>query len=74
MNSDAIEEVSEEKAEKLVDALVFCAYCNEPFKECDTLIPGIGVIVGEIDVVKYGDRFWHSGCVRDFMKSKGVQP
>ncbi len=63
-----IKEVSEEKADQLVDALVRCAYCKEPFKECDTLIPGIGVVVGETDVVEHDGSYWHRGCVDDFEK------
>ena len=71
MNSSyKIRQISEEKAVSLVDNLVFCVYCNEPFKECDTIIPGVGVIIGETDVVKYQNKFWHSGCVIDFEKFK----
>jgi hypothetical protein len=60
--------VSEEQADRLSDALVCCAFCGEPFKECDTVIPGVGVIVGETDVVKWRTRYWHLGCVRGFEK------
>lgn len=60
--------VSEEKADLLVDDLIFCAYCNEPFKECDTIIPGVGLILGETDVVRYNNKFWHNGCISDSLK------
>jgi len=63
-----IKPVSEEKEEELYNSLVCCVYCGTPFKECDTLIPGRGVIVGEIDVVKYKNRYWHYGCVFDSQK------
>lgn len=65
-----IKPVDEEKAEKLYDELALCAYCKEPFRECDTVIPGKGVIIGEMDVVEYKDRFWHYGCVFDSKKKK----
>ena len=68
-NNYRIQKVSEKKAEQLSDDLVFCAYCNEPFKECDSVIPGIGVIIGETDVVKYRNTFWHRGCIADYKKS-----
>lgn len=67
---DSIKEVSEERAEQLVDLLVLCAYCKEPFKECDTLVPGVGVIIGETNVVEYAKKYWHRGCVEDFTKSR----
>ena len=63
-----IEPVGEEKAERLYNRVALCAYCKEPFKECDTVIPGKGVIIGEMDVVKYKNRFWHHGCVFDSKK------
>lgn len=63
-------ELAEEEQDNLVDDLVTCWYCHEPFKECDTLIPGVGVIVGETDVVKYRKRFWHYGCIFDWHKPK----
>lgn len=67
-----IKRVGKQFAERLVDDLVSCAfnYCNEPFKECDTIIPGRGIIIGEIDVVKYKHRFWHYGCVYDFERER----
>jgi hypothetical protein len=64
-----IEDVNDDTAEELVDSLVSCSYCNEPFKECDTLIPGVGVIVGETDVVRYAGKYWHSGCVEDYRRT-----
>lgn len=63
-----IESVGEEKAERLYNELALCAYCKEPFKECDTVIPGKGVIIGETDVVEYKNHFWHYGCVFDSKK------
>ncbi len=49
-----------------------CCYCGEPFKECDTIIPGVGVIVGETDMKKYQNNFWHRGCIYDFNKEKNA--
>ncbi len=63
-----IKPVNEEKEEELYNSLVCCAYCGTPFKECDTLIQGRGIIVGEIDVVKYKNCYWHYGCVFDSQK------
>ena len=63
-----IQKVVRKKAEKLINTLVFCNYCNEPFKECDTVVPCVGVIIGEIDIVKHQNKFWHSGCIADFKK------
>jgi hypothetical protein len=37
-----IKSVSEEKADQLYDSVSVCHYCKSPFKECDTIIPGIG--------------------------------
>jgi len=68
MQSERIIELTEEEGDKLVDDLVTCWYCHEPFKECDTLIPGVGVMVGETDAVKYRKRFWHYGCIFDSRK------
>ena len=65
-----ISKISAKKAEELYHSLKLCAYCQSPFKECDTIIPGKGVVVGEIDVVKYKNRFWHQGCVFDFEKER----
>lgn len=76
MNADEIEgivKLSETYQDYLVDACERCFYCNEPFKECDTLVPGIGVIVGETDVVLYKDKYWHHGCVIDWQKEKKPQ-
>jgi len=63
-----ITELSEEEQDFLVDECETCYYCHEPFKECDTLILGIGVIVGETDVAKYKNKFWHHGCIEDWLK------
>ena len=65
-----IKDVSEEKADEMVDNLVFCSYCGEPFKECDAVILGIGVIIGKTDVKFYKGRYWHYGCIYDFEKEK----
>lgn len=67
-----VEPVSDRQAEELVDALVCCTFCHEPFRECDTVIPGIGVVVGETDVVRLRGCYWHSGCVSDYAKTLGV--
>jgi hypothetical protein len=66
-----VRSVSEETADRLVDAFVCCAFCGEPFKECDTVILGVGVIVGETDVVEWRGRYWHEGCVADYNKARG---
>ncbi len=71
MSSDEFEgivELTEQQQDDLVDECVTCWYCHEPFKECDTLIPGVGVIVGDIDVVQYKTLFWHRGCIEDWHK------
>jgi len=67
-NPEKIKRVGEDTADRLVDALIRCTYCKEPFKECDTLIPYIGLITGETSVVKYRGRYWHHGCVEDYRK------
>lgn len=69
--SDIIKAVSERKTDQLYDSLAVCAYCKTPFKECDTIIPGKGLIIGKFDVVKYKNLFWHYGCVFDYNKDKG---
>ena len=58
--------------EKILDEGVVCYYCGELFKECDTLIPGIGLIIGEVDIKKYQNRYWHHGCIIDHKKEKTV--
>ncbi len=68
-----IKTVSEAKAEQLYNSLKVCAYCKTPFKECDTIIPGKGIIIGEFDVVKYKNLFWHYGCVFDYQNAKGAR-
>lgn len=68
IDKNLIKTVTEEKAEELYNSLTFCAYCKTPFKECDTIIPGKGLMLGEVDVVEYKRRFWHSGCVFDYRK------
>ena len=69
-NYKKIQSVSEEEADKLVDAFIYCNFCNEPFRECVTVIPGVGVIIGETDVKKYKNKFWHYGCIADFEKKQ----
>ncbi|MBL7197640.1 MAG: hypothetical protein ISS47_06040 [Candidatus Omnitrophica bacterium] len=68
IDNNKIKAVSEEKADELYNSLIFCHYCETPFKECDTIVPGKGVVLGEIDVVQYKSRFWHYGCVFDYEK------
>ena len=63
--------VSEETVDKLYDSLQVCSYCKTPFKECDTITPGRGLVIGETDVVEYKNLFWHYGCVFDYEKDKG---
>ena len=62
--------LTEKEEDDLVDDCECCHYCGEPFKECDTLIPGVGVVVGETDVVKYLGKHWHFGCICDWHKEK----
>ena len=54
--------------EKIPGECGVCYYCGEPFKECDTFIPGIGVIIGEVDIKKYLNYYWHHGCIIDYKK------
>lgn len=68
----SIKPVSEEKTEQLYDSLSVCHYCKAPFKECDALIPDKGWVIGEVDVVKYRNTFWHYGCVFDYEKDKSL--
>ena len=70
MNGARVIELTEQEQDRLVGQLETCHYCGEPFKECDTLIPGVGVIVGETDVVKYSNKFWHHGCIADSHKTR----
>lgn len=70
INPLRIRSISEEKAERLYDAVSVCHYCKTPFRECDTLIPGKGLVAGEVDVVEYRKLFWHYGCVFDYEKDK----
>jgi hypothetical protein len=56
------------RIKKIREKCGVCYYCGEPFKECDTLIPGIGVIIGEVDIKKYLDYCWHHGCIIDYKK------
>ncbi|PIQ88485.1 MAG: hypothetical protein COV72_08120 [Candidatus Omnitrophica bacterium CG11_big_fil_rev_8_21_14_0_20_42_13] len=70
INPVGIKSVSEKKAEQLYDSVAVCHYCETPFKECDTLIPGKGLVVGEMDVVAYNNALWHYGCVFDYEKDK----
>jgi len=64
-----IKNVPEKKADELVDGLELCCFCHEPFTECETLLPGVGVIDGYTDVKKYKGRYWHWGCIYDYEKS-----
>jgi len=63
-----IKPVKDRKASTLYDDIKTCFFCKEPFKECDTIIPGKGLIIGPMDVVKYKNHFWHHGCVFDYIK------
>jgi hypothetical protein len=71
MRVHGIIKLSELQQDRLVDDCRVCHYCREPFKECDTLIPGVGVIIGETDVVKWKNRFWHHGCIYDWLFMQG---
>lgn len=61
---------TQEKIDQLLLDAACCHFCNEPFKECDTVIPGIGVVVGDTDVEKHNGLYWHSGCIGDYYKDK----
>lgn len=63
-----IKSLPEAKAEKLYHSVALCNYCKTPFKDCDTVIPGKGVVLGEMDVVQYKSHFWHYSCVFDYEK------
>jgi hypothetical protein len=63
--------VRKQEAWELYNSLDVCTYCKAPFKECDTIIPGKGVVFGEMDVVEYENRFWHYGCIFDYEKGRG---
>jgi len=65
---EKIKAVTEEKEEELYNSLALCTYCRTPFRECNTLIPGKGIVLGEVDVVEYKGRFWHYGCIFDYEK------
>ena len=65
--------LTEREKGDLIDNCECCYYCGEPFKECDRLIPGIGVITGEVDVVKYLGNFWHLGCIEDWRKDNPAE-
>lgn len=54
--------------ERILEECGVCHYCGEPFKECDTVIPEVGVIVGEVDIEEYESQCWHYGCITDFKK------
>lgn len=57
LNNGDIAAVVEKGAEKLCNSLVFCQYCRTPFKEYDTIIPGKGIVPGEVGVVEYKKHF-----------------
>ena len=54
--------------DELIDKDIACHYCGEPLKECDTIIPGVGVIPGEVDLEEFQGQYWHSGCIDDWLK------
>jgi len=67
---NSIKPVGEKRAEQLYNSVSVCIYCKTPFKECDTIILGKGIVIGETNVVEYKKRFWHHGCVFDYEKEK----
>jgi len=71
MLDNDILELTEEQQDHLVDDCLVCCFCGELFKECDTIMPGIGVIIGETDVVKWKNRLWHRGCISDWLFTQG---
>lgn len=60
--------LTEQEQERLIDKGEVCYYCREPFKECNRIVPGLGVVVGETDVVRYLGKVWHYGCIGDWYK------
>ena len=71
INGHNIKPVSEAKADQLYHALKLCTYCKTPFRDCDTIIPGKCLSIGDYDVVEYRKAFWHYGCIFDYKKDKG---
>ena len=69
VNKKLIKIVNEAKVEELINSVACCSYCKTPFKDCDTVIPGQGVIIGEVNVFKYKNHFWHYGCIFDSAKT-----
>lgn len=73
MNNDSIiKAVSGKKSDQLYDSASVCFYCKTPFTECDTIIPGLGLICGQINVFEYQNRFWHYGCIFDYKKDIAI--
>jgi hypothetical protein len=70
MHKDKVLTLTEQEADDVADSDEVCHFCDEPFKEGDTIIPGVGVIVGEMDVVRYRGKHWHHGCVADWRKAR----
>lgn len=68
MDNEKIEILTEDEADAVADGDDVCHFCGEPFKEGDTIIPGVGVIAGETDVVRWRGKYWHWGCVGDWKK------
>jgi hypothetical protein len=56
------------RIEKIINKGSVCFFCDEPFKECDTIIPGVGLIIGCVDIKKYKNHYWHKGCIGDYKK------
>jgi hypothetical protein len=63
-----ITQLTESEKDVIVDEGKTCHYCSEPFKECDRVVPGLGVLVGATDVVKFLGKYWHYGCIADWYK------
>ena len=61
---------TQEEIDLLLEDGACCYCCHSPFKECDTVIPGIGVVIGETDVEKHNGLYWHAGCIADYYKEK----
>jgi hypothetical protein len=65
---NTIKLVNKEKENELCESLVVCAYCKTPFKECDTITPDKGLVIGGTDVKEYKNLFWHHGCILDYQQ------
>ena len=53
-----------------------CYYCDEPFKECDTIVVKNDknqLFIGPTDKKKYKGHYYHAGCIEDSLKGQACQ-